>query len=146
MLRQRWVDNPVAVNTQTSDEIEKALLGCLMFDWTLIYELNKLGIETKSFRTRELGEVWNAVTELIEDRTMVSPLTVACLLEAKGVDPPLSDHSGWFTLVHSIRYGDYAPIEDEVRLYGKIIKEAATKRILVEAREGKYGKDTHRGN
>lgn len=112
MIRHRWKDAPCQ---EISDEAEAALLGCILFDPILIEQA--IGITPAAFRTAENAEIWRVVTEMMEEKEVVNHITVG-----DRCTPPRS--------LGLLRFGNYAPTEDETAAYARIVREAATRRRL----------------
>lgn len=109
-----------------SAEAEESVLGALLLDRDAIIAVAQF-LESRDFYDEKLGEIYECCLELYEERTPIDVLTVAERLKKRKILKRVGGASYLAGLANKV------PTAAHVEHYGKIVKDAATKRSLMTA-------------
>lgn len=120
-----------------SEEAEEALLGCLLIEPTMIFDLVE-GFESTDFYNPKNQSVYEAIQSLQSDNKAIDFTTLTDKLKRQGTYDKVGGSEYLISLAGS------APIEHNVRDYSKIIKDNSLVRALIktsnEIQEAAYEK------
>lgn len=109
-----------------SAEAEESVLGALLLDKDAIVAVAQF-LESRDFYDEKLGEIYECCLELYEERVPIDVLTVAERLKKRKILKRVGGASYLAELTNKV------PTAAHVEHYGKIVKDAATKRSLMAA-------------
>ncbi|MBU0998622.1 replicative DNA helicase [Patescibacteria group bacterium] len=109
-----------------SKEAEESVLGALLLDKDAVIAVAEF-LTTEDFYDTKHKEIFQAAIELYEERTPIDILTVSEKLKKKKLLKNIGGSSYLSDLVNKV------PTAAHVEHYGKIVKDAATKRSLLSA-------------
>lgn len=109
-----------------SQEAEESVIGALLLDKDAIIAVAEM-LQSDDFYDEKLGIIYDACLKLFEERTPVDVLTVSEKLKKQKKLKQTGGTSYLTKLVNSV------PTSAHVEHYGKIVKEASTKRVLMNA-------------
>lgn len=109
-----------------SIEAEKSLLGCLMLDKNVIFQVADFLI-AKDFYKKNHQEIYNAILDIFEKGEPIDLLSVSNRLKEKGILEEIGGHSYLTELINSV------PTASHTMSYAKIVRRKSILRNLIEA-------------
>lgn len=109
-----------------SSEIEESVLGALLLDKNAVIAVAEF-LKPEDFYNDHYKEIYESCLELYEERVPIDVLTVADRLKKKKVLKTVGGASFLAELANKV------PTAAHVEHYGRIVKDAATKRALMAA-------------
>lgn len=109
-----------------SEEAEESVLGALLLDKDAIIAVAEF-LLPQDFYSDKLKKIYEACIRLYEDRTPIDVLTISNELKKKKALKSIGGTAYLTKLVNRV------PTAAHVEHYGKIVKEASTKRMLMSA-------------
>jgi len=109
-----------------STEAEESVLGALLLDKDAVIAIAEF-LKPEDFYDDRLKDVYQAILDLFEDRTPIDVLTVSDKLKSRKILKKIGGSAYLAELANKV------PTAAHIEHYGKIVKEASTKRSLMSA-------------
>jgi len=105
---------------------EKALIGAILKDEQVLGDVESI-VYSADFYNKQLGQIYDVMQELNDEKTAIDIVTVASRLKEKGVPDEVTSIDFIRNILESV------PVSANARVYAQIVKESALRRNVIKA-------------
>lgn len=105
---------------------EKALIGAILKDEDVLGDVESI-VYSADFYNKQLGQIYDVMQELSDEKTAIDIVTVTSRLKEKGVPEEVTSIDFIRNILESV------PVSANARVYAQIVKESALRRNVIRA-------------
>ena len=105
---------------------EKALIGAILKDEQVLGDVESI-VYSADFYNKQLGQIYDVMQELSDEKTAIDIVTVTSRLKEKGVPDEVTSIDFIRNILESV------PVSANARVYAQIVKECALRRNVIRA-------------